>query len=135
MPCTVQAVAAREGLEQQLQEMQASLAGSAASSPHQAAAGINAESPFAKHSGVVQEMQGQVARLKTENAMLRAEVAEQHAEVAELRSAAAHKGISLGKSPRLGVHHSLPPSHLISEHHSEACAVNSMFLRSSAVCC
>lgn len=118
MPCTVQAAAAREGLEQQLQEMQASLAGNAASSPHQAAAGVVAESPFAKHTGVVREMQGQVARLKTENATLRAEVAEQRAEVAELRSAAARKGISLGKSPRAGVHHSLPPSHFINEHHS-----------------
>jgi hypothetical protein len=121
LACAVEALAARDGLQQQLQETQASLAGSAAGSPHRAAAVIIAESPFMKHSGVVQEMQVQVASLKTDNAAMRAELAEQRAEVAGLRSRAARRGISLGESPRPGVHQRR-------DHRCEACAVSALFL-------
>lgn len=97
--CTAQAVAAREGLEEQLQGMQARLAGSPAGLPagllaHSPAAVM--DSPFARHSCVLHEMQSACAELKTQNASLRAELA-------ELRGAASRQGVSPGACASPGV--------------------------------
>ncbi|CAL5223363.1 g5867 [Coccomyxa viridis] len=82
----VQVTAARDLLEQQLRETQASLASSkAAAPPSQAPAAVTA-SPFAQCSGIPHELQTLCAELKTENARL-------HAEVAELRSTSANDGL------------------------------------------
>ena len=82
----VQVTAARDLLEQQLRETQASLASNkAAALPSQAAAAV-AISPFAQCSGVPHQLQSLCAELKVENARL-------HAEVAELRAAAANDGL------------------------------------------
>ncbi len=94
--CAVQAVAAREGLEQHLQGLQATLAASSAAGPANQASIAVASSPFAKAAqsgshGILHEMQSKCAELKTENASLRAEVA-------ELRNTAASRGIILGQS-------------------------------------
>lgn len=135
MPCTVQAAAAREGLEQQLQEMQASLAGSAASSPHQAPAGIVAESPFAKHTGVVQEMQGQVARLKmrTPHCVLkwRSSALRWQSCAAQQRARESALANPLGQVCITACPHHIQSMSIT----LEACVASAMFLISSAVCC
>lgn len=79
MAChTVQVTAARDLLEQQLKETQATLASSAGD---QAPAAV-AASPFAQCSGVPLELQRLFAELKTENARLSAEAAELHSTAA-----------------------------------------------------
>ena len=79
----IQAVAAREALEQQLLSLQARLSGTATGQHSQPSVAI-ASSPFA--NGVLHEMQSSNAELKTQNASLRAEVA-------ELRNVAARRGL------------------------------------------
>ena len=66
----MQVTAARDLLQQQLKETQASLASSkAAAPPNQAPAAITV-SPFAQCSGVPLELQSLCAELKAENARL-----------------------------------------------------------------
>ncbi len=82
----MQVTAARDLLQQQLKETQASLASSkAAAPPNQAPAAITV-SPFAQCSGVPLELQSLCAELKAENARLLADVK-------ELRSTAATNGL------------------------------------------